>query len=101
MNYRVSVAPSAQADVKRLPGHVRQRVRGSISALSTEPRPARAKRLRFDASSFEVWRLRIDGWRVLYAIFESDPRRVAVIAVRRRPPYAYGDLEELFSGLSG
>jgi mRNA interferase RelE/StbE len=41
-----------------------------------------------------VWRLRIDNWRIIYAIREAD-YTVGVIAVRKRPLYDYEDLQEL------
>jgi len=46
----------------------------------------------------ELWRLRLDSWRILYAIAEAD-MVVGVVAVRKRPPYDYGDLERLIKNL--
>ncbi len=49
----------------------------------------------------EARRLRIDRWRVIYAVIETDMvRMVAVVAVRQRPPYNYGDVRTLFSDLA-
>ena len=42
----------------------------------------------------EVLRLRIERWRVVYAVNEKEGW-VWVLALRRRPPYDYGDLEKL------
>ena len=42
----------------------------------------------------DVRRLRLDRWRIVYAITEAD-EVVDVLAVRKRPPYDYGDLESL------
>jgi mRNA interferase RelE/StbE len=39
-------------------------------------------------------RLRLNKWRVLYAGTEAD-KTIDVFAVHKRPPYDYGDLEEL------
>jgi mRNA interferase RelE/StbE len=36
----------------------------------------------------------LDKWRILYAITEAD-KLVDVLAVRKRPPYDYGDLQQL------
>ena len=41
-----------------------------------------------------MYRLRLDRWRIVYGIMEED-KGVDVLAVRKRPPYDYGDLEEL------
>jgi len=49
----------------------------------------------FDAS--ELYRIRMDRWRILYLVDEAE-RTVDVLAVRRRPPYDYGDLEQLLAG---
>lgn len=57
--YTVHVIPTAWKEIKGLPGHVRQRVR-----------------------------------RIVYAITE-DGNWIDVLAVRKRPPYDYGDLRAL------
>lgn len=46
----------------------------------------------------QLYRVRLDAWRVVYAVSEAD-RIVDVLAVRKRPPYDYGDLEDLLAGL--
>jgi mRNA interferase RelE/StbE len=55
--------------------------------------------MRIEALSYELRRLRIDRWRIVYAVTEAD-RIVDVLAVRKRPPYDYGDLAELLAGLN-
>jgi mRNA-degrading endonuclease RelE of RelBE toxin-antitoxin system len=40
--------------------------------------------------------LQIDNWRIVYLITE-DEKAVDIVAVRKRPPYDYGDLAELLS----
>ena len=42
----------------------------------------------------EARRLRIDSWRVLYAI-DEEWEIITVLAVRKRPPYNYDDLRDL------
>jgi mRNA interferase RelE/StbE len=99
-SYTVYVTPEALVAAKRLPGNVRQRVRRSIDGLQIEPRPSGSKTLDFpDADQFpgrdvEVRRLRLDNLRVLYTIRETE-KVVDVLAIRKRPPYDYGDLQEL------
>ncbi len=94
--YRVYVIPQAWTEIKNLPGHVRQRVRQAIDGLTTEPRPARGKRLDVPDFGPELHRLRLDRWRIVYAISEEE-QAVDVLAVRKRPPYDYGDLEDLIA----
>jgi mRNA interferase RelE/StbE len=92
--YTVYVTPAAWKEIKSLPGRIRQRVRRAVDTLADDPRPAKSKALAVDGLSCEIRRLRLDAWRVLYAITEAD-QLVDVLAVRKRPPYDYGDLESL------
>jgi len=92
--YTVYVTPRAWDEIKDLPGHIRSRVRQAISAFAAEPRPPQSKELDAPAIEHELRRLRLDRWRIVYAITEAD-NAVDVLAVRKRPPYDYGDLQEL------
>lgn len=96
--YQVYITPSAWAEVKALPGHMRQRVRQVVATLGKEPRPSEGKMLVLPDMAVEVWRLRIDRWRIIYLITEVDAV-VDVLAIRKRPPYDYGDLSTLLAGL--
>jgi mRNA interferase RelE/StbE len=92
--YKLFVTPTAWREVKGLPGQVRQRVRKAVAALAENPRPPKSKALLVPGLQAEVRRLRLDRWRIVYAITEAD-EVVDVLAVRKRPPYDYGDLEAL------
>ncbi len=94
--YAVYVTPQAWKEIKALPGHVRQRVKRAVDRLATDPRPTRSKRLAAAALKSELHRLRMDRWRLVYAIWEQE-QAVDVLAVRKRPPYDYGDLEKLLA----
>ena len=96
--YSVYVTPSAWQEVKDLPGHVRQRIKRAIDDLTDNPRPSDSKALDIPNLDYDVWRLRLDKWRIVYAITETD-RIVDVLAVRKRPPYDYGDLEKLLTSM--
>lgn len=103
--YAVYVKPEALAAAKHLPGNLRQRVKRSIDGFGKEPRPPDSKPLgfpdseRFPGPGVEVRRLRVDKWRVVYTIREEG-RVVNVLAIRKRPPYDYGDLQELLRNLA-
>ena len=89
MPYRVRVSAVAEDDIRRLPGNVRQRIRRLVGALAGEPRPSRARELRGMAGLF---RLRVDDWRVIYAVDDRD-RVVVVLAVRRKSgPETYEEI---------
>lgn len=96
--YTIYVAPETFQAIKELPGNIRQRIRQAIQNLSENPRPSQSKRLELPDVEAEIWRLRLENWRILYAIDESE-RIVDVLAVRKRPPYDYGDLEKLLEEL--
>jgi mRNA interferase RelE/StbE len=105
--YRVYQGPQVRAQRKELPGNVRQRLKRAIDGLSTEPRPPESRAL--DVSKvqnmeviplgMELRRLRLDPWRVIYVV-DEDWQTVFVLAIHRRPPYDYGDLDKLISGLA-
>lgn len=92
--YRVYITPEALAEVKDLPGNIRQRVRESIRSLAKQPRPAHSKALQFNEPERLLFRLRLDHWRIVYVVTEAD-NVVDVLAIRKRPPYDYGDLSIL------
>ena len=92
--YRVYITPDTFQEIKNIPGNIRQRVRKAIRDFADNPRPSDSKML--DAPNFEpeLRRLRLDNWRIVYAITESD-KIVDVLTVRKRPPYDYEDLKKL------
>ena len=92
--YTVYITPLARMEIKALPGNVRQRVKRSIDALAGSPHPTKSLVLDAPESERELCWLRLDRWRIVYAVTEAE-RAVDVLAVRKRPPYDYGDLEEL------
>jgi mRNA interferase RelE/StbE len=92
--YTVYVSPAAFKEMKRLPGNVRQRVRRAVDNLADNPHPAKSKALEIPNLACEVRRLRLDKWRIIYAIIEDD-EHVDILAIRKRPPYDYGDLASL------
>ncbi|MBI1879031.1 MAG: type II toxin-antitoxin system RelE/ParE family toxin [Chloroflexi bacterium] len=100
MKYRIDVSPDVQKTIPTLPGNIRQRIRRAIGDLAQNPRPPRSKELDFPLDFAEPRRLRLEEWRIVYAIIE-DANLIAVVAVRKRPPYDYTDLAELFADISG
>ena len=94
--YTLYVTPFALREIRDLPGHMRQRVKRAVSGLATEPRPSKSKLLEVPDAEYELRRLRIDRWRIIYAITEAD-KAIGVLGVRKRPPYDYGDLGRLIA----
>jgi mRNA-degrading endonuclease RelE of RelBE toxin-antitoxin system len=98
MSYRVWVDPQALAEAKAVPGNVRQRLKRCLEELREDPRPIDSKRMQWTEAPYEPRRIRIGDWRVIYAVDDTD-RWVWVLAVRKRPPYDYGDLAELLASI--
>lgn len=99
--YVVYLLPPALQEVKTLPGHIRQRVKRAIDSLAQNPKPPASIELSdivIAKPNVVAWRLKIDKWRIIYAIDEME-KTVDVLTVRQRPPYDYGDLEELIAEL--
>ncbi len=90
MAYRIRYTDTARRDLAELPGNYRQRFRRAIEALAVRPRPSGAKELRERPGRY---RIRIDRWRLIYRIEESDGV-VLVLRVRRKSgPETYLDIE--------
>ena len=96
--YRVYITPETLAEINDLPGNIRRRIRQTVKALANHPYPAQSKQLQFNDPDRQLFRLRVDNWRVVYAITETE-KTIDVLAVRKRPPYDYGDLVQLLEDL--
>ncbi len=92
--YILYIRASALAELKQLPGSVRQVIRRAIDDLAADPRPSMSKALKRVNGAREWRRLRMGRWRAVHLVYEAD-KAVEVLAVRRRPPYDYSDLEQL------
>ena len=101
-HYRVWLEPEIHQSRGALPGSVRQRVKRAINKLSNNPRIEGSKELITGGliipAGIEVRRIRLEGWRIIYAIHDAE-KWVWVLAIHRRPPYNYEDLPELLSRL--
>ena len=80
MAYTVQLAPAAQRQMRGLPQAVQGRLLPRIADLSSEPRPQGCKKLRGEA---ELYRIRVGGYRVIYAI-DDDALTVMVVKVADR-----------------
>ncbi len=95
MAYRIWIKDEAKSEVRALPGNVKQRARQAITGLGEDPRPADSREMRTAANvAIETRRLRLDRWRILYVV-DDDWEEIGILAVRRRPPYDYDDLDDL------
>ena len=101
--FRLWVEPEVHSAREVLPGNIRQRMKRLINGLSIELRPANSRILDTEElgvpENVEIRRLRLDRWRILYAVNEAEGW-VWVLQIHKRPPYQYEDLPEIVSKLS-
>jgi mRNA interferase RelE/StbE len=88
--------PSAWDDFERLSGLTRREMIRAVDALAKNPRLPASKRLTIPNETTEIRRYRLGHWRIVYAIVDEQP---LILAIRRRPPYDYEDLEKLLQSL--
>lgn len=78
--YRLQIKRAAEADLRRLPGPVFERINERILALRGEPRPAGVRKLQ---GREEGWRVRVGDYRIVYQIDDAD-RLITIVRVRHR-----------------
>ena len=93
---KTSLSPTAYADLKKLPGNTRRQMIVAIDELDRKPRPPKSKQLTIEGETREIRRLRFGKWRIVYAVLEG---MTIIIAIRKRPPYDYEDLQRLIQEL--
>ncbi|MBI3959068.1 MAG: type II toxin-antitoxin system RelE/ParE family toxin [Chloroflexi bacterium] len=84
--YRLDITPNAKRQLKSVfPERKRAEIVEAILDLREEPMPSQSELQRELTGRF---RLKIDGWRILYKIDKID-RVVTVLAIRPRNPSTY------------
>lgn len=84
--YRLDITPRAKRQLKTVyPERTRRELLAAILDLREEPAPLQSELQRELAGRF---RLKVDGWRILYKIEEAD-RVVTILAIRPRNPSTY------------
>lgn len=87
--YRLLIDDAARKVLRRLPGHLRQRIARAIELLKTDPRPPNVKALKGELAGY--WRLRIDNYRVIYTI-DDEVIVVEVVRIDQRDANIYAGL---------
>lgn len=80
MTYRITLAPAAARQVRKLDPPNRRRIQAALELLADDPRPPAATRLVGGAGE---WRVRTGDYRVVYEIHD-DVLLVLVLAVGHR-----------------
>ena len=88
--YRLELTPRAQRQLDKLPAEDLGRIVAALQQLGGNPRPSGTKKLRG-----LIYRIRVGGWRIVYAVFDKD-NLVIVGKVARRSKDTYDRIKELF-----
>ena len=100
--YKIWMHPDVHVARKKLPGKVRQRIKRAIDDLAHDPHPPNSIPLRLPKSvalnDWEVKRIRLDEWRIVYAVSEAWSE-LGILTVQKRPPYDYEDIADLIARL--
>jgi mRNA-degrading endonuclease RelE of RelBE toxin-antitoxin system len=83
--YEIKLLASAYNERKILPeGAIRQKIKHIITALAANPRPGNSTELRFNfgALGWQPRRIKIDSWRILYAV-DDTAQQAIVLAIRK------------------
>lgn len=82
-------SPDLSSVIRRLPRRIRLEVLEAIQDLQRDPFPADAQPLARELTG--IYRIRIDGWRLIYSVNEDD-RIVFIRDVRQRNANTYLNL---------
>ncbi len=80
MNHRVTLAPSAARQLRKLDPQARRRIQAALELLSDDPRPPAAPRL---VGGSGEWRIRTGDYRIIYEI-QNDQLLLLVLRVGHR-----------------
>ncbi|MHB8263968.1 MAG: type II toxin-antitoxin system RelE family toxin [Acidimicrobiales bacterium] len=89
MIYRVSLAPSAARQLRKLDAQARRRIQAAVELLATEPRPPAATQL---VGGVGEWRVRTGDYRIIYEILDDQ---ILVLVLR------IGHRREVYKGCFG
>jgi mRNA-degrading endonuclease RelE of RelBE toxin-antitoxin system len=88
VSFQIKIVPSAEQEIRALPGYVRAQARQLVPALAHNPRPSRAKELRGKPGTYRIW---LAGrWRIVYQV--DDQQIVVILRVRLKEDIDYDSL---------
>ncbi|HEX7353502.1 MAG TPA: type II toxin-antitoxin system RelE/ParE family toxin [Mycobacteriales bacterium] len=80
MTYRITLAPAAARQLRKLDSQARRRIQAALDLLSADPRPPAATQL---VGGSGEWRVRTGDYRIVYEI-EHEQVLVLVLRVGHR-----------------
>ena len=78
--YQVVIDRDVRRVLKRCPADLVRRLRAAILALAVNPRPIGCKKL---TGPYDLWRVRVGDWRIIYQI-QDDVLIVVVVEIGPR-----------------
>lgn len=78
--YHLRLKRTAEADLRRLPAPLFDRINERILKLRENPRPPGVRKLQ---GAVEGWRIRVGDYRVIYQIDDAE-QKVTIVRVRHR-----------------
>ncbi len=84
VTYRITFAPSAARQLRKLDPQVRRRVQAAVELLANEPRPPAAIRL---VGGSGEWRVRTGDYRIVYEIQDAQLLVLVLRVGHRREVY--------------
>ncbi len=86
MPYQLKQYPQVEKQLRQVPERIQKDVAQAILDLRFDPHPPVAELLRDQYAN--IYKIKVDGWRIFYAVDEQD-RLVTIIAVKRRNQATY------------
>jgi mRNA interferase RelE/StbE len=84
VTHRVTLAPSAARQLRKLDPQARRRIQAALELLAAEPRPPAATRLVGGAGE---WRIRTGDYRIIYEIHDDELLILVLRIGHRREVY--------------
>ncbi len=83
--YSISILPSAEKQIKKLPVIINVKIITAIQNLSHTPRPTGSKKLK----GVKAYRIRVGDYRVVYEIYDQSLKIIVIAAGNRRDIYKW------------
>lgn len=85
MKYQIKILSKARRSIKKLPKSVQENVKSAIRNLAENPRPNNVKKL---SGSYNLYRIRLGDYRIIYQIEDDILLIVIVMAGHRKEIYS-------------
>lgn len=79
-DYSLTFARSARKELERVDATAARRILAKVEGLALCPRPAGCRKIR---GGFNLWRIRVGDYRVVYTVDDAE-RTVDIVAARPR-----------------